>query len=296
MATAASTAGSGIAGGDKKDEAAAAVPPPVQAESTWPKALRIDVELAENHARRRTEAAAGWLGRIDEENRARTVTTTRPSNHPRQQPQSTKRNPVQCGGGDGGGDNEEKTWKKAGVAAGLRIDVGLAESHARPEGPAALATGGIGRLRDLLENRSRVGIMTRSNRRRTKPREVATPKNVVTDGEDTNTAPGDGGVPSQTTLGGAGEGGAANSSSSDQANDATCSIRSAGKRILSNAGIRFWSGQEGAAMAGGGEAAVASGVCASSETREGGQGRTKRLRRGGVGDAEREKVRFGSFD
>lgn len=273
MATAAITAAGGKPDGDKKDEATAAVPSPVQAGSSWPRALTIDVELAENHARR--TRAAGGLGRIDEKNHPKAV-----SKQSRQLHRQERSLAESCGGGD-----DDKT-RKEGVA-GPGVGVGLEESHdARAEGIPVSATGGIARLRGLLENRRRAGVITRSTGRRSTAHGSNVPRSVVIDGEDKNMAPGDG-VPQ--TPGGAG-GGSANG---EKADDGTRRKRGAARRISNSVERYRWPDQEEAAMAGGGEVSTSAGT--SSESRED-QGRIKRLRRGGVTEAGREKVRlFGSF-
>lgn len=254
MATAANTAGGKSDGGNRND-ATAAVPPPVQAGSAWPRALRIDVELAENHARRR-RGAGGGFGRIDAKNRPQPI-PTRPS----KQPSERYRNfslAEGCGGGD------ERTWKVG--AAGRRVDVaGLAESNARAEGPADL---------------------TRSTGRRSILRGSKIPKNVAIDGEDMNRAAGDGAAGD----GGAGGGG----TNGDRANDAGMHRSAGNRRFVSKAARHSWADQEGAAIAGGGEAAVTTGADISSESRED-QGRMKRFRRGGMTEGGQEEVRFCPF-
>eukprot|EP00903_Cladosiphon_okamuranus_P020153 g18502.t1 len=280
LAPATNAAGGGKSDGDKRSEAMTVAPPPAQA--ARPRALRIDVQLAENHGRRMGRGAAGAVGRIDEKNRSKTNTTKRPSQQSGQ-PHTTTYNIAESGGG--GSDDENKTRK----VARLRVDVGLAESNARAEGPtAAVATGGMDRLRDLLENRRRSGVVTRSTGRRTNPSGIVVPKNVVTDGEDKKMMPSDG-VP-QTHGGDGGSGGGA-ADNRDKANDATCS-RSAGKRVLRDVERYSCPEQQGAAvMAVGGEAAFSTGrVGVPSEFREG-QGRPKRLLHGGVTEARREKPR-----
>lgn len=261
ITAAAYTAGRKPDDGSKIEEATS-VPPSVQAGSTWPRALRIDVELAENHARK---TGAGGLGRIDEKNHRKTLPTRRPSKQSSQPHLDYNRLAEGCGGVD-----EKK--RKVGVA-GLRVDLGLAESHV----PAVSTAGGIGQLRNLLENPRHRGTVTRSTGRRLMVR-----GNVVIDGEDKNMPPGDG---VSRTLGGGGGGGA----NGDKANDAAVTSTSAEK--CEERKIQLWSEQEGTAMAGGPEAAVTTGgVDISSGSREV-QGPIKRLRRGGV---RQEKVRFRS--
>lgn len=276
LRTVANTAGGKPDGDSKKDQATAALPPPpVQARSAWPSALRIDVELAENHARRQGAGVGFGRRRIDK----KTVATRRPSKestHPHGY------NGSLAAEGGGGGDEEAR---QVGVA-GLRADVGLADGHhARAERPAGSTTGRITRLRDLLENgHRRSGAITRSSSRRSMVGGSKTPRNVVIDGEGEKIAPGDG-VPQ--TLGGAGGGG----DNGVKGNDPS---RKAVKRIWCNVEKRYsWSDQEGAATAGGGEAAVSTGVDILSGSREG-QGHIKRLRLGDVAEGRQEKVRFGS--
>lgn len=269
MAAATNTAG-GKSDSGNKNNVTAAVPPPVQAGSAWPGALRIDVELAETHARKMK--AYGRFGRIDEKKRSKAVPTRRPPKHSRQH-----RHKCSVAEGYGGGD--EKT-RKVGVA-GRRVDVGMAESHARAEGPAVLTTGGIGRLRSLIENRRRSGVTTRSTVRWSIAPGSKILKNVMKDGEDMNRAPSDG-VP--LMLGSAGGDGA----NGDKANDARGSVT----RILSKVERLDWVDQEGAPMAGVGRADITTGLNIWSVSREG-QGRIKRLRDGGVPEGGQEKVRFG---
>lgn len=273
MSTAANTAG-GKSGGDCNNEATAAILPPAKAGRAWPTALRIDIELAENHARKM--GVGGGCGRINEKNRPKTTPLRGPSKQSRQVHHS------KCSlAEDYGGD--DKTRKE--VAVGRRVDVRLEDSQARAEGgPAVLATGGIEQLRDLLENGRHSGVITRQTGRRSTARGSEVPKNMLVDGEDTNMAHSDG-VP--RTLGCACGGGG----NGDKANDASCSTSTCPEGIMSKKESHYWSGQEGVAMAGGAEPAVSAAVRVSSESREG-QGRIKRLRHGGVREYERRKVRF----
>jgi len=156
MTTAAKPAGGKSAGGSFEEaEAAAPAPSPAPAgASTWPSALRIDVELAESHARR--TGAAGRIGRLNEKKNRPEAIATRPTS------QTTNyRNTSLADGRDGG----HESTRDVGAGAGLRDDAEV-EGHVRGVRPAVPATDGMERLRDRMKSCRRSGIITRSNGRR----------------------------------------------------------------------------------------------------------------------------------
>ena len=258
---AANTAAGGTPDGDKKNETTA-----VQPGSSRPMALRIDAELAENHAL----GSAGRLGRIAKKEPASQDSSSEEACKTRTRPSRRRdRNPAER---RGGGDDKAR---KAG-ATGPGAEAELTESCARVEDPPVQAARGeISRLRDLLQkNRCPGDVITRSTARRSPTHESNTPKNAVVDGGDNN-------MPQ--SLGGAG--GA--SASVDKAYDATCTTIAA-KCILSR--VERYDGwfDDEAAIVGGG--LVLTGVGTASETSEG-QGCTKRFRSGGVTESGPDEVR-----
>lgn len=155
MATAAEPAGGKSAGGSTEEAEGAAPAPAPAGPSTWPGALRIDAELAESHARR--TGAAGGIGRLNDKKNHPDSMATRPLIQA-----INRRNKNLAEGPEG---YHERT-REVGAGAEQRVNVEVAESHARGVRPAVLATDGMERLRDRIKNCRRSGITTRSNGRR----------------------------------------------------------------------------------------------------------------------------------